>query len=642
MGRSLHDIGWEVEDPGVARGIVGVTYIPPRMVLLRDVKKEGVATVAIPGYNPPPNAPSGLYGWVSGAFTRYGSFIGRELTISFDVPDLDGGARPAGVAVGIASDALVPTTWPQRGTETEWKFIHYRYGYKHLSYGLVFTADELRVVYDGGNVVATFPYADIRAARELDSTTDQVYCLISDEDQAGNQTLRWVVNGISVFFGPFSIPLSSQYVLDATLYAPYDSVQNPVFTEGPWDPQLTFPDEGLLTAIMPGLGMTSSWSTSLVGDLPGLWGVFSQDEYSDIAVSLRSLGMTCSDRDVLIAQMAPIGMVAAEPAIYATSTVSFWPLQMAAVMTDGAGDPGVRYSVMAPFMPRISANASMASHMSGNMDLHALSMRASSEALYSELAAATPTLAMIAYGGDMTNFVDVTEFVFARQVLLDNWVIHLVFSESVSGEASVTLVVVQPENCVEHVTSSDTNDLTVGILDGLIEQIGAPDKLKMFVLNLADGSDATQGDAWAVNTHTSASSRYDRFSFNSFATVLGQSFGAKRGGLHLLNGANDAGAAITSGVALGKRSFGTSALKRLDAVYIGVSSAGNMFLKVGDGATSYTYTARAAGANLRTQRFDIGKGLRANYLTFEITNESDRFELDTVEFNILASARRIQ
>ena len=117
-------------------------------------------------------------------------------------------------------------------------------------------------------------------------------------------------------------------------------------------------------------------------------------------------------------------------------------------------------------------------------------------------------------------------------------------------------------------------------------------------------------------------------------------FGVRKDGVYLLQGATDAGQAIEAGVALGKHDFGSQALKHIEAVYAGVSASGQLFLRVGDGKSQYTYKARRVDADMRVQRFDPGRGLRANYFTFDLVSEGD-FELDNITFGVAVTKRRI-
>jgi hypothetical protein len=95
-------------------------------------------------------------------------------------------------------------------------------------------------------------------------------------------------------------------------------------------------------------------------------------------------------------------------------------------------------------------------------------------------------------------------------------------------------------------------------------------------------------------------------------------------------------------MSFGKRDFSTSLFKRVSECYLGVSSAGKMFLKVRFDGEEYLYTARNSDVDLRAQRFDMGRGIRTNYIEFELfNNDGCGFELDTVEFQVLPLSRRI-
>lgn len=147
---------------------------------------------------------------------------------------------------------------------------------------------------------------------------------------------------------------------------------------------------------------------------------------------------------------------------------------------------------------------------------------------------------------------------------------------------------------------------------------------------------------WALNLENNGSTRYEGFDFNSFAMVGDAYYGCKPDGVYVLDGEDDAGDAIQAMVSFGKQDFGTSALKRISNAYVGVSSTGKLVLRViAEGAT-YDYVARDADEQLQTQRFDTGRGLRVNQLGFELYNQNgDDFELSTIEFAVLPTARRV-
>lgn len=153
-----------------------------------------------------------------------------------------------------------------------------------------------------------------------------------------------------------------------------------------------------------------------------------------------------------------------------------------------------------------------------------------------------------------------------------------------------------------------------------------------------DGAEA----AWAVNTDTGGSTRYEHYAFNSFAVIDGVAYGARNDGLYRLDGNDDDGLPIQAMVSFGRQSFGTTALKRVTNAYLGVASTGRLFLKVLADGADYTYATRGASEHLMTQRVDVGRGLRASLVEFELYNaDGDDFELASVEFVAAALNRRI-
>lgn len=148
--------------------------------------------------------------------------------------------------------------------------------------------------------------------------------------------------------------------------------------------------------------------------------------------------------------------------------------------------------------------------------------------------------------------------------------------------------------------------------------------------------------AWVTNLDTGAVSMYTGFDFDRMYEKDGKYYGVRDTNTYLLDGATDNGAPIDAFVAFGKQTFGTSALKHVPNFYAGVSSTGQLLLRVSTGAETYTYTPRRTDAISKTQRYDLGKGLRANYYEFELFNQAGcDFELDSVEFLALPSGRRI-
>lgn len=150
------------------------------------------------------------------------------------------------------------------------------------------------------------------------------------------------------------------------------------------------------------------------------------------------------------------------------------------------------------------------------------------------------------------------------------------------------------------------------------------------------------GEVWVVNDDSGASTSYEGYSFNSFCKFNNKYYGAKADGVYLLEGDTDNGSPVRSAISLGRQDFGTSAQKTVPSCYIGVASSGDVFLKVIANDTSYVYKTVRSDTYLKTQRIQLGRGLKANYLTFELYNETGAdFELSAIEFEVVQLTRRI-
>lgn len=150
-------------------------------------------------------------------------------------------------------------------------------------------------------------------------------------------------------------------------------------------------------------------------------------------------------------------------------------------------------------------------------------------------------------------------------------------------------------------------------------------------------------EVWVVNlAENHATSTFEDYPFNSYGVIGGRAFGAKQDGLFLLEGDDDAGAPIRASVSYGKQDFGTPAMKNMSRAYVGASSTGKLYLKVIAGGKEYLYAARAASPEMAQMRFDVGRGLQANYFTFELFNKNGGdFEIDSVSFFAAEFKRRI-
>ena len=145
-----------------------------------------------------------------------------------------------------------------------------------------------------------------------------------------------------------------------------------------------------------------------------------------------------------------------------------------------------------------------------------------------------------------------------------------------------------------------------------------------------------------VNWDSKASTKYENYDFNSFAQIGQRYYGVKADGVYLLEGDDDAGVPIRASLSFGKLDFGSMFKKRVPYAYMGVSSTGKMYLKVTANGETYTYAARRSDDHLRAQRVDLGRGLTATYMEFELYNSNGAdFELGSVEFSFMPLTRKI-
>lgn len=147
---------------------------------------------------------------------------------------------------------------------------------------------------------------------------------------------------------------------------------------------------------------------------------------------------------------------------------------------------------------------------------------------------------------------------------------------------------------------------------------------------------------WFINPNLAASTAVSGMNFLSMARHRGQFYGIKADGLYRMGSAKDAGANIDAFVSFPKTNFGSPQMKRVPYAYFGMASDGTMLLRVIADGQEYTYKARNPSSELVEQRFDIGKGLKANYFQFELMNQDgEDFDLDTAKFMPIVLERKI-
>lgn len=147
-----------------------------------------------------------------------------------------------------------------------------------------------------------------------------------------------------------------------------------------------------------------------------------------------------------------------------------------------------------------------------------------------------------------------------------------------------------------------------------------------------------------MHTETLSLTTYENYPFNSFAKLNGVFLGASEDGIFALSGPDDAGAPIEGYARVGISDFATSFLKRIDRIYIGYRSQGNMIVRIyTDETVMRDYLldpTRERG--LHGDHVRLGKGLLARYYQFEVRNmDGADFDLDCIELKPIKLQRRV-
>lgn len=174
------------------------------------------------------------------------------------------------------------------------------------------------------------------------------------------------------------------------------------------------------------------------------------------------------------------------------------------------------------------------------------------------------------------------------------------------------------------------------VKDTMIDNIDlTPPASGVSVVVQSDGYKRVVSCGWCLNLENNAATRYEGWPVTSSA----RGYATLPDGIYLLDGTG----AVDAHVDLGREDFGSENMKALPACYLGVSSDAPMELRVTTpDHEDYRYDARTSSTELRIQRVDPGRGLRANWYDLSLYNtEGSEFTLASVSFAPVASGMRI-
>lgn len=460
-----------------------------------------------------------------------------------------------------------------------------RVGYSHIPQGFLFTGGVIR------NLRTNFSYgpyggSDVMRLRREGSTLT----LLKNGDELATEALNYSTDQ----------PLH----LSAALYGPQDAVLDPTLTPAP----RTGASEARLPRLTAATGdKEHAGSVALLSELTASSGVLSRSE-----AVLSALLAQSSDKLVAVsyARLTPMqaetygGSWTVER--NSESFAAFSPLNAASVMLNGelGSSEAVLLGMLGGSSDRPLGQSSVT--------LRPLAARSWDSPV--GLASASPTFAL-------------------RVALTPSTVVNARIDFSVGLDFEIT------EDAASQESLTFTLGLDVPMTYSTIDEVAIE---PVFWFSVPIEVPGAFTDTWVMNLRTGASTRYEGYPFDALANIGGKYLAAGVDGLYELDGDDDAGEPINAYADFGVKSFGTDSLKRLEQIYLGISSSGQMYVKVSAEGAAYTYTMREFSEYLQTQRVTVGKGMRANYFGFEIGNVAGAdFELSSVNVLVAESARRI-
>lgn len=186
------------------------------------------------------------------------------------------------------------------------------------------------------------------------------------------------------------------------------------------------------------------------------------------------------------------------------------------------------------------------------------------------------------------------------------------------------------------------------VADDVVAQLSA--LLSLFETGQAVASLFLAGEAYTAYAMTlagAAVNEYVGYNFNSFAVINGVAYGGSENGIFLLEGATDDGVQIDASVRVGLSNFGTALKKEISYAYIGVTTDGQMAMKVtttsrdkGKRENWYKFSAKPRTSTAE-DRLQISKGKQSVYWDFELINlEGADFEFDQMRVWVMPLNRR--
>lgn len=143
---------------------------------------------------------------------------------------------------------------------------------------------------------------------------------------------------------------------------------------------------------------------------------------------------------------------------------------------------------------------------------------------------------------------------------------------------------------------------------------------------------------YGVNAQTGAIAAYDGMGFDGYATSDQTTYGAKPDGVYVMRGGADNGQPRNIAIDFGDVNLGTEVVKTIEAVYLGINTDGQVYVRLKTPVTDHLYRV--------VQRGSIGralgrKGVGGRYWNVSLEIEdATYFDLDMVEISVSSMERR--
>lgn len=187
---------------------------------------------------------------------------------------------------------------------------------------------------------------------------------------------------------------------------------------------------------------------------------------------------------------------------------------------------------------------------------------------------------------------------------------------------------------IEELMSVDASTSSTAILTSIIEDL----------INIIVGADKDlEYLSYLLSPETFSVSTYTNYNFTGSCVYSSVPLFINREGLYKYGGDLDIGEDIVASIQTAALSFGSSNLKQVPNIYLGLSNSNSLVLKVAvDGQADILYNLHKRTEGLQTQKISIGKGLIGRYFQFElITQDSTQFELESIEFLPITLKRKL-